>query len=189
MTGQVIVIGRHHRHVRGELFATLRPQGNGARRCCTRQELLLWQCRRAELRVLRPVGDTWRTSPTSEMADRRHGSPCGSWRYLPRALPWLWQFAKASRPYAVERSADALIALTRPLFENLMPLVAEARAERFIQRVGQLHVYSTEAAFQGDPLAMDLRQRRGVTFEVLAPEGNLSRRWPRSSRGPCGFQI
>ena len=71
----------------------------------------------------------------------------------------------------MERSADALIALTRPLFENLMPLVAEARAERFIQRVGQLHVYSTEAAFQGDRLAMDLRQRRGVTFEVLAPEG------------------
>jgi D-amino-acid dehydrogenase len=93
-----------------------------------------------------------------------------SWRYLPRALPWLWQFAKASRPDAVERSADALIALTRPLFENLMPLVAEARAERFIQRVGQLHVYSTEAAFQGDRLAIDLRRRRGVTVEVLAPE-------------------
>src|SRR5262249_13580005 len=34
-----------------------RPQGNGARRCWTRQELLLWQCRRAELRVLRPIGD------------------------------------------------------------------------------------------------------------------------------------
>src|SRR5215467_14561122 len=32
------------------------------------------------------------------------------WGYLPRALPWLWQFAKASGPYAVERSADALIA-------------------------------------------------------------------------------
>jgi glycine/D-amino acid oxidase-like deaminating enzyme len=92
------------------------------------------------------------------------------WRYLPRALPWLWRFVEASRPDAVERSADALIALTRPLFENLLPLVAEARAERFIQRVGQLHVYSTEAAFQGDRLAIDLRRRRGVTFEVLAPQ-------------------
>ena len=93
-----------------------------------------------------------------------------SWRYLPRALPWLWRFVEASRPDAVERSADALVALTRPLFENLMPLVAEARAERFIHRVGQLHVYSTEAAFQGDRLAIDLRRRRGVTVEVLAPE-------------------
>src|SRR5262249_1386192 len=59
---------------RGELFATLRPHGNGARSCCTRQELLFWQCRRAELRVLRPVSDAWCTSPTSEVADRRHGS-------------------------------------------------------------------------------------------------------------------
>jgi 2-polyprenyl-6-methoxyphenol hydroxylase-like FAD-dependent oxidoreductase len=45
------------------------------------------------------------------------------WRYLPRALPWLWRFVEASRPDAVERSADALIALTRPLFENLMRLL------------------------------------------------------------------
>jgi hypothetical protein len=42
-------------------------------------------------------------------------------------------FAKASRPDAVERSADALVALTQPLFETLLPLVAEAKAERLIQ--------------------------------------------------------
>jgi D-amino-acid dehydrogenase len=92
------------------------------------------------------------------------------WRYLPRAVPWLWRFGEASRPEAVERSADALIALTRALFENLAPLVAEAGAERLIQRVGQLHVYPSEAAFEGDRLTIDLRRRRGVTFQVLAPE-------------------
>ena len=92
------------------------------------------------------------------------------WRHLPRALPWLWRFVHAGRAEAVERSADALIALTRPLFENLKPLVAEAGAERLIQRVGQLHVYSTEAAFEGDRSACDLRRRRGVDFEVLAAE-------------------
>jgi glycine/D-amino acid oxidase-like deaminating enzyme len=90
-----------------------------------------------------------------------------SWSYLPRALPWLWRFVEASHPEAVERNADALIALTRPLFENLMPLVTEAGAERLIQRVGQLHVYSTEDAFERDQLACDIRQRRGVNFEVL----------------------
>src|SRR5436190_6734048 len=92
------------------------------------------------------------------------------WRHLLRALPWLWQFVQAGRAEAVERSADALIALTRPLFENLMPLVAEAGAERLIHRVGQLHVYSTTAAFEGDRSACDLRRRRGVDFEVLAAE-------------------
>ncbi len=93
-----------------------------------------------------------------------------SWRYLPHALPWLWRFVSASGPEAVERSADALIALTRPLFENLMPLAVEAGAERLIHRVGQLHVYSTSAAFEGDRLGIDLRRRRGVNLEVLDAE-------------------
>ena len=106
----------------------------------------------------------------AEVADRRYGAARGQLGYLPRALPWLWRFVEAGRPEAVERSADALIALTRPLFENLMPLVAEAGAERLIQRAGQLHVYSTEAAFEGDRLAIDMRRRRGVNFEILEAE-------------------
>jgi D-amino-acid dehydrogenase len=90
-----------------------------------------------------------------------------SWRYLPRALPWLLRFLAAAKPAAVERSADALIALTRPVFENLMPLVKEAGADSLIHRTGQLHVYSTNAAFEGDRLALALRRQRGVAFEVL----------------------
>jgi D-amino-acid dehydrogenase len=92
------------------------------------------------------------------------------WRHLPHALPWLWRFVVASRHEAVEHSADALIALTRPLFENLMPLAAEAGAQRLICRVGQLHVYSTLEAFESDRPGIELRRRRGVNLEVLAAE-------------------
>jgi len=90
-----------------------------------------------------------------------------SWRYLPRALPWLLRFVAAGRPSSVERSADALIALTRPVFDNLLPLAKEAGVDSLIYRTGQLHVYSTNAAFEGDRLALDLRRRRGAAFEVL----------------------
>ena len=37
---------------------------------CARQELLLWQCRCVELRILRPTGDARRATPSAEMADR-----------------------------------------------------------------------------------------------------------------------
>jgi hypothetical protein len=49
-----------------------------------------------------------------------------SWRYLRTRCRGLAVFASGLE--AVERSADALIALTRPLFENPMPLAAEAGA-------------------------------------------------------------
>jgi glycine/D-amino acid oxidase-like deaminating enzyme len=90
-----------------------------------------------------------------------------SWRYLPRALPWLLRFVASAKPEVVARSADALIALTRPVFDNLLPLVKEAGADSLIHRAGQLHVYSTHAAFEGDRLGLDLRRQRGVAFEVL----------------------
>ena len=90
-----------------------------------------------------------------------------NWRYLPRALPWLLRFLAAARPQVAERSADALIALTRPVFDNLMPLVNDAGADSLIHRRGQLHVYSTKAGFEGDRLGLALRKQRGVAFEVL----------------------
>lgn len=90
--------------------------------------------------------------------------------YLPRALPWLWRFAKASAPAQVERSADGLHALMKPLFENYEPLLAEANAEDLFHRNGQLYVYSTDEAFEGDAFGRQLRQRRGIPFEILNGE-------------------
>ncbi|MBM3522381.1 MAG: FAD-dependent oxidoreductase [Alphaproteobacteria bacterium] len=90
--------------------------------------------------------------------------------YLLKALPWLLQFIGSAKPEIVERSADALLGLTRPLFENLVPIARDAGVEDLIRRVGQLHLYSTDAAFAGDARGREMRTRRGVKLEILGAE-------------------
>lgn len=90
--------------------------------------------------------------------------------YLPRAAPWLLQFLRASSPAQYERSAAALRALTMPMFDNLMPLAEAAGADHLIRRVGQLHLYSTDAAFAGDARAREIRVRGGVKLEILGAD-------------------
>ena len=90
--------------------------------------------------------------------------------YLARALPWLWRFVKAGNLAQVERSADGLYALMKPLFENYEPLIADARVKDLFRRNGQLYVYSTQEGFAGDRLGRDLRQARGIPFEILSGE-------------------
>ena len=90
--------------------------------------------------------------------------------YALKALPWLVKFVRAGRPAVYERSANALQALTTPLFENLMPLAKSAGAEHLIRRVGQLHLYSTDTAFEADAISRKLRVERGSKLEVLGAD-------------------
>lgn len=90
--------------------------------------------------------------------------------YLLKALPWLLQFIGSAKPETVERSADAILGLTRPLFENLVPIARDAGVEGLIRRVGQLHLYSTDAAFAGDARGREMRTRRGLKLEILGAE-------------------
>ncbi|MHA1158944.1 MAG: NAD(P)/FAD-dependent oxidoreductase, partial [Alphaproteobacteria bacterium] len=90
--------------------------------------------------------------------------------YLPRALPWLWRFARANKASHVEKSAYGLHSLLSTLFENDAPLLKEAKAEDLFRRNGQLYVYSTEAGFEGDAMGRELRRRRGIPFEILSGE-------------------
>jgi D-amino-acid dehydrogenase len=90
--------------------------------------------------------------------------------YLPKALPWLWRFVKASERKVVEASADGLRALQAPLFENLDPLLAEAGARDLVRRNGQIYAYSSEAGFAGDAYGRELRRSRGVSFDILGED-------------------
>ncbi len=92
------------------------------------------------------------------------------WSYLPQALPWLIRFARAGKPAQVEAIADALRALHGQVFENYDPLVEAAGCRDLIVRKGQLYVYQSEAAFQGDAEGWRLRRERGVAVEVIAAE-------------------
>ncbi|HEX5600371.1 MAG: FAD-dependent oxidoreductase [Pseudomonadota bacterium] len=92
------------------------------------------------------------------------------WSYLPWAAPWLMRFVRASTKREVERSAAALRALLRPVFDCYEPLLKEAGAESLIRREGQLYVYETEAAYQADAFAWELRRRHGARIEVLSSQ-------------------
>src|SRR5690606_23912026 len=97
--------------------------------------------------------------------------------YLPWAMPWLIRFIQASSRRDVERSAAALAALLRPVFDCYEPLLQEAGAGDLVRREGQLHVYETEAAYQADAFGWELRRRHGARIEVLS-SGELREREP-----------
>ena len=94
------------------------------------------------------------------------------WRYLPRALPWLWRFLAAGRPEAVEAASLALHALNLQAMEAYRPLLDDAQAHGLIRKNGWLLVYESTAAFErARPLKIDLRHKRGVPLEVLDAKG------------------
>lgn len=90
--------------------------------------------------------------------------------YLPKAAPWLTRFILAGRPREYEKSGLALKPLTMTLFDNLLPLAKASGAEHLIRRVGQLHLYSTDAAFAGDAPGRQLRQNNGVKLDILSAD-------------------
>ncbi len=99
------------------------------------------------------------------------------WSYLPRALPWLLRFARASGRRRATEVARALSALHGRTFECYDPLLEAAGARGLVKRNGQLYAYAGEAAFRADADAWELRRAQGVPFEVLEA-GEIRQREP-----------
>ena len=92
------------------------------------------------------------------------------WRYLPKLAPWLIRYIRAGSAGRVEDQARALRTLLGPCLDTLMPLVRHAGAESFVARNGILVVYRSEASWNGERLAWDLRRRNGVRWEELGDD-------------------
>ena len=107
------------------------------------------------------------------------------WSYLPTLAPWLIRYIRAGTPERIEKQAFALKAILGPCLETLLPLARDAGAERFIARNGILIVYRTEASWNDDAYAWDIRKRHGIAwYELNADElrqfdPNLSRDYIR----------
>ncbi len=90
------------------------------------------------------------------------------WSYLPRLMPWLVHFLRASRPDAFERNTRALATLLAGARRAYEPLIAEAGAEALLRVTGALQVFETADAFDGARRDADFRRGLGATIDELA---------------------
>lgn len=97
------------------------------------------------------------------------------WRHVPRLTPWLARYALASRRSRVEEISLALGALTARGIEAYRDLVAGFDIEDIFEQKGLLSGYSELSAFQAGHMTYELRQRRGVPYELLDPDAVASR--------------
>ncbi len=92
------------------------------------------------------------------------------WSYLPRALPWLFDLVRASRPRQVERISIALAALNSRAEKPWRELSRLCGAEDLLRPVGWLKVYEKAENFEATRAERDLMTRRGCRFEVLSAD-------------------
>lgn len=92
------------------------------------------------------------------------------WTYLPRLAPWLLRFVLASRPSRVESISSTLGTLVGPAMEAWERFLPDGPAA-LASGGGLLYAYRTEASFDRDALALELRRRRGIGLEILDDAG------------------
>jgi D-amino-acid dehydrogenase len=101
--------------------------------------------------------------------------------YLPRLLPWLIRFLRASRPAEVERLSIALANQLSGTFQAYEPLLREAHAEDLVLRRGLVTVYRTAEQVAAARREIELRRRRGIRLEQVE-DGALRQLLPALSR-------
>ncbi|MER9546607.1 FAD-binding oxidoreductase [Mesorhizobium sp. M0437] len=91
--------------------------------------------------------------------------------YFPSALPWLVRLVLATRWSKIERTAQALLSLSRNAllaYDRLLDIVPVANV---IHDVGKLTVYSTEAAFQAGATSRRFTVEKGMAVDLLDRDG------------------
>ena len=132
--------------------------------------------------------DTWKNIP------KYLSDPMGPlrirWSYLPALMPWLIRLIRAGSPERIEAQARALKTLLGPCLETLIPLARNAGAEGLVARNGILIAYRSQATWDADARAWDIRRRNGTHWEELNADElrqfdpNLSRDFTRGKLVP-----
>jgi D-amino-acid dehydrogenase len=86
--------------------------------------------------------------------------------HLPKLIPWLLRWMRASRPDNVRAISRAMLALHQPVFEGYLPLLKEAGAPELIEVSGQLYV-SAKSGPMDSALARELRESAGIRAETI----------------------
>ena len=106
------------------------------------------------------------------------------WRYLPKALPWLWRFLRAGSTAAkVRQTASALRPLVHRAPDLHRKLAEEAGVADLIHKTGLLYIFPSRADFEAESLSWTIRHEQGIRWielnadELRQREPSLARRY------------
>lgn len=85
--------------------------------------------------------------------------------YLPKLMPWLWQFAKASLPSRQQTSIRMQTALMGLAEREMMALVDRAGIAGMVRHDGSLELYESEAELKAHENGWKQREQVGIAFE------------------------
>ena len=89
------------------------------------------------------------------------------WRQLPVLFPWLWRFYRMSSAVQTQRIARVLASLLQQCTEDSRQLIGQAGLQHLLRGEGAMTVYQSKAAFEGDRLEWEMKQRHGIRIERL----------------------
>ena len=88
--------------------------------------------------------------------------------YVPKLLPWLWHFHKASNQSRAEASAAAMRTINGPSVDLYRDLMREAGTDDLLRTDGMLHVFKSSASFDASAVARRMRTDNGVKLDVVS---------------------
>lgn len=91
--------------------------------------------------------------------------------YLPRALPWLWQFLASAKPQAVHANSNRLYDLYRGSFAAHAALAQEVGVPHLLQQKGHLFLYPDDEVRAKDEATWALRSAHGQRLDYLDRAG------------------
>jgi len=110
-------------------------------------------------------------------------------RYLPKAAPWLARFVMSARPSVVAKNAAELVKLHAGAVQAHAELTREVGVPELLVHRGQLHLYPSKAALQGDAASWKLRREHGLKFRELDAAGIAELEPRMGSRYPVGIYL
>lgn len=92
------------------------------------------------------------------------------WSYLPRMLPWLWQFARNANPRDTARMVEGLIPLVDDSVDQHRALVRGTAAEKWLATSDFGYAYASRAAFEADAFSWRVKRDAGHVPELVTGE-------------------
>jgi len=92
------------------------------------------------------------------------------WSYLPRLLPWMFHFLKASTPRRVDAISRALADLIDGAWDAYQVLIEDAGAADLVRRRGLLLAFRNDSFLTTMKRELDIRRRLGIRFDIVADD-------------------